>query len=87
MILFGNHQMRIIDITNPASITHVSTTNDGVNSINLRNPRSIDVVTIDSNTYAITISTNSIQIMNVTVPESPVAVWHILESPNTFGFF
>ena len=87
LILFGNHQMRIIDITNPASITHVSTTNDGVNSINLRNPRSIDVVTIDSNTYAITISTNSIQIMNVTVPESPVAVWHILESPNTFGFF
>ena len=87
LILFGNHQMRIIDITNPASITHVSTTNDGVNSINLRNPRSIDVVNIDSNTYAITISTNSIQIMNVTVPESPVAVWHILESPNTFGFF
>ena len=69
--------IQIIDITNPAMPTAVSSVTDGVGNFDeLFGPRGITTVTIDASTYALvaSFSDDGIQIIDITNPAAPIAV-------------
>ena len=85
--------IQIIDITNPATPTAVSSIINGTNGFNIiGGSRDITTVTIDSSIYALVASetVDGIQIIDITNPATPTAVSSIIDGDvdgngNTFG--
>ncbi len=85
--------IQVIDITNPATPTAVSSIINGTNGFNtIGGARDITTVTIDSSIYALVASetVDGIQIIDITNPASPTAVSSIIDGDvdgngNTFG--
>ena len=85
--------IQIIDITNPAAPTAVSSIINGTNGFNtIGGARDITTVTIDSSIYALVASetVDGIQVIDITNPATPTAVSSIIDGDvdgngNTFG--
>ena len=78
---------QVIDITDPYSPSPVAAATDGEGGFEeLDGARYVTTVAIDSSTYALVSASvdNGIQIINMTVPSSPVAVSHMSDAP---GFY
>ena len=87
VVSFGESAVSIINMTNPATPTIVSSVTDDVGGFNtLGGASGIAISTIGESTYAlVTASIDSgIQIIDITNPAVPVVVSSITEGPGTF---
>ena len=83
---FDDNGVQIINITNPATPTAVSSVTDGNTFDTLDGATDIAVVTIGSSTYALVTASddNGVQIINITNPANPTAAYSISDG-SAFG--
>ena len=89
----GDNAMQIIDVTHPASPFPVSAARHGAEYPALLKPHDVTAIKVENSTYALlsAINDNSIQIIDITNPQSPHPASHInqgteytnLEKPQT----
>ena len=81
VVSFSGSAVTIIDITNPAAPTHVTTISNG-GGYTLATASAITTVSIDGTPYALvtSFSPGSVQIIDITNPASPVATSNIVDN-------
>ena len=78
---FWSSAIEILNISNPASPSHVSSISDNWGSIRLNSPAGM--VKDGNYLYVAAYGSDAMQVIDVSTPASPSAVWQVLNSPTS----